>query len=327
MKRLLAFLLLLAAGITALWFAIGDEAAVRANGNGDGNKSAKAKKRPGNNQSPGGPGVALGSGRGGAKLSQHGKLVYPKDREIPIGGGRTRKERVFVLRAEDSRPIGDGLQQLTDVTLTLFDKNKLAATVTATEAFVELGRDANGEPTFGEQKKIDVRGCTITAEPGSQLEGLTLELGDATIVVGDNDIQLNTQPSQFVTMTFEGKQSVQLTGRGATARLPRNRASGLQKAEVTIQTDPVLTAQDLVVQATGRLRYVEDTVTGAAQISLDDNVQLKLTHGALKLPGMKATDVAGQDRRIDDPRRPVHRLAAAQQGQDREASRRRRPAR
>jgi hypothetical protein len=298
-KRLIAFLVLIGSGVLALWFAIGDEATVRANSGGRNTKNTPAPKRPKSVQAPGGPGVQLGGQGGGAKLSQHGKLVYPKDREIPIGGGRTRKERVFVLRAEDSRPIGDGLQQLTNVSLKLFDKGVHAATVLAREAFVELGRDPNGEPTFGEQKNIEVRDCIITAEPGSQLDGLRLELGDATIVIGDNLVQLTTAATQFVTMTFAGRQSVKLTGRGATARLPRSSENGLQKAEITIQTDPVLTADDLVVRASGRLRYVEDTVTGAAQISLDDNVELKLTHGALKLPGMRSADLSDAEKKSE----------------------------
>lgn len=297
MKRVIAFLVLIAAGVLALWFAVGDEAAVRANGNGGDNQPTAAPKRPKETQPPGGPGVQLGGNARGAKLSQSGKLVYPQDREVPIGGGRTRKERVFVLRAEDSRPIGDGLQQMSDVTLKLFDKGVHAATVIAREAFVELGRDPNGEPTFGEEKTIDVRDCVITAEPGSQLEGLRLELGDAKIVVGDNEVLLKTEATQFVTITFEGRQSVKLTGRGATARLPRSSESGLEKAEVTIQTDPVLVTDDIVVQASGRMRYVEDTVTGAAQISLDDNVELKITHGALKLPGMRSADLSDANKK------------------------------
>lgn len=299
MKRLIAFLVLIGAGVLALWFAVGDEATVRANGKGGVDNNAPAPKRPKRPQTPSGSGVQLGNKDGGAKLSQHGKLVYPKDREIPIGGGRTRKERVFVLRAEDSRPVGDGLQQLTDVSLKLFDKGVHAVTIIASEAFVELGRDPNGDPTFGEQKKIEVRDCIIIAEPGSQLDGLRLELGDATVVVGDNLVQLNTEATQFVTMTFAGRQSVKLTGRGATARLPRSSENGLQKAEITIQTDPVLTAEDLVVKANGRLRYVEDTVTGAAQISLDDNVELKLTHGALKIPGMRSADLSDAEKKSE----------------------------
>ncbi|MFT7535041.1 MAG: hypothetical protein ACI85K_000992 [Hyphomicrobiaceae bacterium] len=309
MKRVIAFLVLIAAGVFALWFAVGDDAAVRANGGDSDTKPAVAPKRPQSTRQPstrpqstrqpGGPGVQLGGNGGGAKLSQLGKLVYPKDREIQLGGGRTRKERVFVLRAEDSRPIGDGLQQMSDVTLKLFDKGVHAATVIAREAFVELGRDPNGEPTFVEQKKIDVRDCVITAEPGSQLEGLRLEIGDATIFVGDNEVQLNTEATQFVTMIFEGRQSVQLTGRGANVRLPRSSEGGLQKAEITIQTEPVLVTDDMVVQASGRMRYVEDTVTGAAHISLDDNVELKLTHGALKLPGTASADLSNAAKKAE----------------------------
>ena len=278
MKRVLAFLLLLAIGIVALRLVIGDEEAVRANG-------TETKRQPTPVQAPG---VRISGDGVGASVSLDGPVTYSKPREVPIGDGRTRKEDVFILKSEDSRQIGDGLQQLIGVTMKLFDKGKHAATITAGDAFVELGRNANGVAAFDEQKKVDVRDCVILGEPGGQLAGMRLELGDATINISDDEVQLTTAAEQLVTMQLSGRQPMQLTGRGATARLPRSQDSGLQQAQVTMQSDPVLTTDDVTVKATGRMRYVENTVTGAAQISLDDEVELELHNSTMQLPGLRA---------------------------------------
>lgn len=284
MKRIIAFVVLLALGLLALKYAIGDEVAVRANGNGthDPEKPTRKTPNPGDN-----PGVKM-TQNVGASITQRGKITLHDWRPVDLGGGNVKKEQVYVLKAEDSRPIGEGLQHLLRVTADLFDKGKPAATITATDAFVELGRNANGDPSINASKKIDVRGMVIKAHPDSDMAGLTLDLGDGTITVGDNEIQVTTELDQQVTVTFEGDRNVTLTGRGAKARLPRSKDSGLQKAQITIERDPVLTTEDLRLSSSGRLHYVEDTVAGTAQISLDDNVELALQHSALDLPGLRA---------------------------------------
>jgi hypothetical protein len=276
-KRLIAFIALLALGILVLKLAVGDEPAVRA-------KEAPVTKQKKPRKRSEAPAVRLQQGNVGTSVTQSGPLKFSEWREIDLGGSRVRKEEVFILTTKDSRPIGEGLQQLIDVNMELFDKGKHAATIIASDAFVELGRDANGNPTFQEQKKVELRNAVVTTEDGSQMAGVRLELGDATITVGDNEVQLTTEADQFVTVTIDGKFPVTLTGTGASARLPRNKNSGLQKASVTIQTNPVLTTKDLSVKASGRMHYVEDTVTGKAQISIDDNVQLDMMASNLRLP-------------------------------------------
>ena len=296
MKRVIAFLLLIALGVLAMRFAIGDELAVRADGPGNrqnnpANQESKSSDTEEDNQADpktpssasNAPSVRVQGGGVGATVGHKGALTFSEQRNVPIGDGRTRKDDVYILVAKDSGAVGDGLQQLIDVTLKLFDKGTHAATITASDAFIELGRNPNGDPSFDEQKRIDVRSAVITAEPGSQMEGLRLELGDAIIVLGDNEIQLTTEPDQAIAMTLTGKQTITLTGMGATARLPRSADSGLRQAQVIIQTNPVLKTDDLTLTADGRMRYVEDTVSGAAQISLDDNVKLDLLNRTLKL--------------------------------------------
>lgn len=287
MKRIIAFVVLIALGLVGLRLAIGDEDAVRANGNGNEKAGTQDRKTPGPSNAPG---VNL-TQNGGASVSQKGYLELHDYREIDLGGGHTRFEQIYILRAQDSNPIGDGLQHLTDVVVQLFDKGKHAGTIAATDAFVTLGDDANGKPSIKENKKIDVRGMVITAEPDSQLAGLTLELGDGTITVGDNEIQFTTEADQAVKVTFVGERNVTLTGKGAKARLPRIKQGGLQNAQITMERDPVLTTEDLKISATGRLHYVENTVTGTGQISMDDNVELEITHAAMKLPGMRSDKI------------------------------------
>lgn len=300
MKRAIAFIILLALGVLALKLAIGDETAVKANGKHE----QKADDRAGNDKQPAKntdenvepqgnqPGVRIDSGNGvGASISQSGPLTIPRRRPIDLGEGRVRMETVYILDAKNSVPLGEGLQQLLGVTLKLFDKGKHAATVLASEAFIELGRDANGNPGFDESKEIDLRDAIITAEPGSRTAGLRLELGDARVTISEHEVQLTTEPEQFVKVMIEGKQSATLTGNGAIARLPRSKDSALRKADITILSNPKLETGDLSIQAAGRLHYVEDTVTGAAQITINDQVELDLEHSKVSLLGMGITSL------------------------------------
>lgn len=279
MKRLLLFVLLLGSGLFALKFAIGDEVAVRTTSN----QPEREQQEPKPEQAPG---VRVDNGQLNTTISQSGKLVFPRRREVDLGGGRVRKETLFILRAEDSRPIGDGLQQLTDVRVELFDDNQHAATVTASQAFLELGRDANGQPRIDEQKAIDLRDTVVTSEAGSRLAGMRLELGDAKVNIGDDEIQLTTDADQPVSMQLDGRRTAKLTGRGARTRLPRSKHSNLQQASVTILSAPELETEDVQVQASGRMHYVEDMVTGAARITLEEDVVLGLERGNLAMPGV-----------------------------------------
>jgi len=274
-KALAAFALLLTLGLVALKLAIGDDIAVRGV---DANQSPEAER-------PQPPGVSVQDSSLKTTVSQSGKLVYPRRREIDLGGGEIRKETLFVLRAEDSRPIGNGVQQLSDVRLELFDNDKHAATVTASQAFLEIGRDADGKPRLEENKTIDLRDTVVTSEPGGRLAGMRLQLGDAKVNVSDDEIQLTTADDQLVEVQLEGRREARLTGRGAQTRLPRSRQSSLRTASVTIFSEPRLETEDVQVRASGRMHYVEDMVSGAARITLRDDVALSLDRGSLAAPG------------------------------------------
>jgi len=277
-KKLLVFLVLLGIGMLALRLSIGDEAPVRANGS---DKKEKQERRP-----DGPPGVNIAKDRVGARVSQNGPLHLPSYRKVPLDDGRVLQQLVYMLDSKDSLPVGEGLQQLVDVTLELYDDGVHTATVVATEAFIELGLDANGNATFDEQKEIDLRNVVVTTTEASKLAGARLSLGDARVNVDDNAVQLTTTADQPVELVMAGEQNVTMRGKGAKARLPRKKTGGLQKTSIEILSDPVLESDGVRVRARGRLHFVEDAVAGTAQITIDDDVQLDLDNAQLSFDGL-----------------------------------------
>lgn len=272
MKRLLAFLLLLALGAGALYLAVANDTSAETGAGARGGSRDETAERP-----VPAPGIPL-RGEGGATVTQYGPLDVPRWRSVPLGDGRERMEEVFVLRARQSQPIGEGLQRLDGVEVELFDSGKHAATITATTAFVTLTRDRTGQVSLSEDKEIDLRTAVLTGLPGSKLGGMRLELGDAKVKVENDQVLMETTArDQPVLMVVEGERRATLRGKGAVARLPRDRGGALQRAEVEILQEPVLETESVAVRARGRLHYVEDVRSGIAQVTLEDQVQVDFT--------------------------------------------------
>ncbi|MCA8964320.1 MAG: hypothetical protein H6838_03140 [Planctomycetes bacterium] len=267
MRKLLLFLLLLALGAAALRLAIGDDDVVTA-GNGDTPqpKQGKAEDRT--------PGIVVNQGRVGAEIATTGHFKWPRYRAVKGPDGTVRDETVLVIEAADSRPVREGLQELEDVVVTLFDRQQEAAVLHAARAFVELTADANGQPSLREDKDIDMRQVVFETLPGSRLEGLRLELDNARLQIGDDEVLLHTpNPGDPVTLVLAGNRSGRLTGKGLQARLPRDRNGKLQRTDVTVLSDPLVVTDGMQLRARGRLHYQEDTNTGAAQLSAEDTVE------------------------------------------------------
>ncbi len=266
MRKLLLFLLLLGLGAVALRLAIGDDDVVTA-GNGD---QAPKKQAPAEDRTPG---IVVSQGRVGAEISTNGYFKWPRYRSVKGPDGRVRDETVMVIEAADSRPVREGLQELEDVVVTLFDRQQEAAVLRAARAFVELTADANGRPSLREDKEIDMRQVVFETLPGARLEGLRLELDNARLLIGDDEVLLHTpNPGDPVTLVLAGEPSGRLTGKGLQARLPRDRNGKLQRADVTVLSDPLVVTDGMELRARGRLHYLEDTVHGTAQLSAEDTV-------------------------------------------------------
>ena len=283
MKRVLLFLLLLGLGWLTLQLAIGDEPMPRAAAKTTTDVD-KPQDDPNRGNTPGG--LAVTQGKVTAQVTQRGPVDFPKYREVRTADGRVRLEQLFVLKAEDSKPVNEGLQQLDRVLVRLFDAGKHTANLEARQAFVEVGKDANGKPSFEASKDLDLRDMVLTTMPGSRLAGLRLELGDTRVLIGDDEVLLRTAPTQPVLMVLDGERKATLRGKGAQARLPRDRDGALQRADVELLSDPILEADGLEVRAKGRLHYLEDLTAGLATVTLQDDVQLDLLRTDLTLPGM-----------------------------------------
>ncbi|HZN41382.1 MAG TPA: hypothetical protein VFD82_21420 [Planctomycetota bacterium] len=305
MKRFFAFLLLLGIGIALLLLAIGDEEAVRANG--PRTNDAEPTRPPDT-------GVEVTQGRVGATVSQTGYLELHNYRTIPLPDGRERKEETYVLKARNSQPIEAGRQQLDGVEVQLFEDGKHAANLLARQAFVELGRDANGKPELQRDKDVDLRDAVFVTLEDSKMPGLRLDLGDARVRVGDSEMQIETAADQPVQLVVGGdrdgeaqrkpdgprvdkpraRTSGTLRGKGLVASLPRDQSGAMQRADIKILRDPVLETRGAVVQALGSMHYVEDVQSGTAQITLSGGVQLDLQRG-VSMSGLGSVRAAHAD--------------------------------
>jgi hypothetical protein len=293
-KRLFAFLLLVVVGALVLRFTIGDELMLPT-------QPTEAKERQPQGRS--GAGVDLKQGHVGATWQMRGAFRYSSYRPIALPGGGQRNEQVYLLEAEDSQPVREGVQQLDRVTVTLFDRGKPAATVRSRQAFVELGRDLGDKPSVREDKEIDLRDAVFTTLPDSRMPGLRLELGNARVLVTDDVVQLRTaDETDPVLLVLDGKNRGTLRGKGLQARFPRARSSSMQRADVDVLHEPEFDTEGLSVRAKGRLHYAEDTATGAAELVVDDDVQVGLElKSGLRLPGRGL----GQGKPTANPAQPT----------------------
>ena len=274
MKRLLVFLVLLTGGFMLLYQLIGEELF---------GATVETENEPAPRPSPTMSRTNIGVRQGalGATGEQRGELRFPKVREIPQPDGSVLKETVFVLHAEDSQPLRNGLQQLDRVEVTLFDDGKSAAIIQAERALVELGRDANGNASLVSDKEISMSNAVFSALPGSRLEGLRLELDRARALVDETEIHLYTPSDDDpVLLTFDGERRVRLEGQGLQARLPRDRNGTLQRVTVEILRQPIVTTAGATARARGRLHYTEDLGRDTAQLTLADDVVLELDRGS-----------------------------------------------
>lgn len=292
MKRFLFFLLLVAIGIAALRFAIDDDVI-----------ASSGATTPSNGEPPpppprtgGGVPMRQEGNRIGGSVSQTGRLEFPQYRSIDLGDGTTRNEPLFRLKAKDSKPLNESVQQLDGVEVLLYDDGQPAAQLDARQAFVELARDASGNVSLRQHKDIDLRDAVFTTLPGTKLAGMRLELGNAKVRIGEDEVQLDSaNDTDPVLLVVDGQRTGTLRGKGLQARFPRGRSSPMQRADLEILHEPVLETSGITVNAKGRMHYVEDIAAGTAQVTLDDDVRVDLTQGRFRLPGALGSAKVGEN--------------------------------
>ena len=311
MRKLLLFLLLLALGFGALAWLTADGAPLP-------RPALVGGKRQENAPAPTGQGVTLRQDGIPATFSQTGPLDIVRWREVREEGGRIRKEEAFVLRAADSRPLGEGRQQLDGVVVTVFDAAKTAATLRARQAFVALQPDGNGRPSVDEGKDLDLRDVEVLGAPDGELAGFTLRLATATARITDEAVVLTAPDDAEVLAEVAGDQPLTLRGFGLRAELPRDRDGSVARADVTIRREPVVVADDVTVRARGALRFVDEPATGGAELTLQDEVELTSAR-ALPIAGAPTVGDAGGGLVVRADRF-AGRLARAKSGERRQAA-------
>lgn len=278
MKKLLVFLVLLAVGALLLKLAIGDDPVVAKTPD-----PAEQRQNPASQRTPG---LAVQQGKVGASVGQRGALQLPRYRTTRLPDGSERHDTAFLLKARDSQPIREGLQELIGLEVTIFDDGREAALMTASRAFVEITADANGRPSLREDKELDLRDVVVVALPGSRLAGLRAELPLARLRVADDAVHLATPgPDDPVTVEFAGEYRGKLTGKGLRARLPQGDAVHAGDTELTILGDVRATTDELQLTSRGPLRFRDEPLRGCAEVHAEDRVAAQWTPaGGMRLP-------------------------------------------
>lgn len=277
-RRILVFLLLLGAGITALVFAVGKDDLTRTQ-----------------------PPVPV-AGPGGAPPSEPGVRVQGAGMEVGhriVGAFRINPTRpvqrgevvehlpIYQLECRDSAPVGDGMQRLDGVTVALFDGPQHVADLTAERALVALGRDERGQTSIREDKDVHLEQAVLTSRPGGDLPPVRVELALARLRLLDQEVQLFTPTDDDpVRVAIAGDRPAQLTGRGLQARLPRDLRQQLQRLDLVVARDAVFAADQGTIRCRGPMELVQDLAAGAGELTANQAVQLELNGaGALPLPG------------------------------------------
>ena len=268
MKRLLLFVLLLVLGFVALHFAVGDDAPATA---GTGSRPDRPRPPPGEpiRVQAGGVGVQLI----GPQRFGHQRLVQTAD--------GSRKERIYELTCDNCTPQPDGTYRLDGVAVQLFDADEPVADLVATQGIVTLQLEGNNQHSIREDKDIALSAAVLTTVPGARIGQLRMECAEVRARVTENEVALRTPDErQPVTIEVGGERPGVLRGRGLQAHIPKDRGVAQGQLDFLLQHEPSLTSAGATVRAKGALHYVEEVRTGAALLTLDQEVAIDLDSAA-----------------------------------------------
>lgn len=294
MKRVLAFLLLLALGFVALQFATGNEGTAGANG-GAGNGAANGASsgagngagsgangkpvppKPEPQQRPVDTGDAIKLDKKGSEIQVRGGFTTSRMREIPREDGGTVRQKVYELDCRDSMPVAEGKHRLEDVVVKLFDDGKHVADLTARRAVVELQVDERQQRSLRENRELELEDAMLATIPGGSLPNVRFQVRLLLARLDTDSVTLETPDrAEPVTVVVDGDEGGELRGLGLLGRIPRDRAQKDGKLELTIHSDPIVVMQGVRLKAKGSMHYVEHLQSGAARLDLDREVEAEL---------------------------------------------------
>ncbi|MFO1054106.1 MAG: hypothetical protein U1F36_17960 [Planctomycetota bacterium] len=275
-KRIVIALALIAVSFLALHFLIGFDNLVSAGG------GSRQPVQP-VTQSP--PSIVVGGAERGDKspiaISLSGPFELEPKVEIPMPDGSRRRLRRYSFKAEDSATVSADLLHLDRVTVLVYRIDEEAkppaeehvATVTAREALVQLGRDAEGRPSIREDRDMDLADVVVTSTPASRLRDTRLTIARAKVRQDDEGLFLRTPDDQEpFTVTMGGEDPLAITGRGLDAFLPKQQANPHGELRLDVAHDPDVVRGELRLHGAGDLRYREDVADGTGHLAMRGGV-------------------------------------------------------
>ncbi len=265
MKRVLAYLLLIAGGFVVLMFALGEEQEQQPSSQRQAPRQEPARVDSAPSQIP--------IEQGGTQVGLSGGFTISRHRDVPRAGGGVLRQKVYELTCKDSAPFADGRHRLQDLRVHLFDEGKHAADLTASRALVELTSNAQKQRELRENRELELENAVLVSLPDGGLPPLRMELGLVRALVGETAITLNTaEGNQPVSVLIDGDRGGELRGKGLRASLPRERDAVASTLQLTILSEPSVRMQGITLRGTGELRYEESLHNGAATLALANDV-------------------------------------------------------
>jgi hypothetical protein len=287
-RKVVAFVVLIAIGLLALHFAVGGESF--------GGRGSALTRRSSDNDaapSPTSTGIAvpasgIGEGFGDTVvLTIRGEVELPSMRVQRTPRGIVELP-IYRLKAKDSRTTLDAVVEFDDVEVDFFeiggtpDEPRAVQTgrMTASRAYAKVGKDEKGRPSIQQDRDIDLRDVVFATEAESRIPSLKLVVAQAFVRnVGDRiDVRTTRDEEPFV-LTMAGERNLRLTGKGLDASLPSARESADDRVELRVRSEPRLIHEDprepLQLDARGELTYHERLSTGVASVAASDDVVVR----------------------------------------------------
>jgi hypothetical protein len=233
-------------------------------------------------------GLKVGGGDGetpAISVSGSGEFRETRREERVLADGSRLRLRVYELTAEDSETVAEDLVRLDRVDARFFQIDDDAdpprevhvATITARQAFLQLGRDEQGKPSVLEDRDVDLRDVVVASTAEAEVRGLRLEVARLLVRQTEQGIEFRT-PTAEVPLLIElaGDEGLTtLRGLGVRGILPPHAGAENALLEIHITSQPELVHGSSSIRARGRLDYVEDFGAGVGDFALADEIVIE----------------------------------------------------
>ena len=294
-KKLIAVVLLMSAGFTVLYLATGGESLASLGA------AEKVGQDPSKEDSSPGIRVPLGDEHQSEvgedlTVSYRGELEINEQREIALPDGSLVHIELYKLHSKNSFPQNDGTWELQDVTVRFYETRETsddpvaveAGVLRAQTAYVEIGRDGDGNRSVAMDKDIVLDKAKLVTGDQARVKNLSMTIDRALVRSTESALSVRTAADNmpFVIEIAASDGPATLSGLGLDAEFPVNQtANGSQPMAIKVMRDPVLVHSgaggESRLTADGPLTYREDPDRGLAHIAAAGHVKLDSAAGLI----------------------------------------------